>query len=61
MSTIELERPQRKNDADDLAWDDVPEWVLRDIEEAERQLDAGLGIPHEKAMERLRRRCPKEG
>ncbi len=54
MSTIELEKPQRKNDADDLAWNDVPEWVLRDIEEAERQLDAGLGTPHEEVMEEMR-------
>jgi hypothetical protein len=68
MTATVLERPRPNTQAD--SWDsfpagrwtgeeELPEHVRKDIEEGERQLDAGQGIPHEVAMERLRR-CLKE-
>jgi len=67
MTTTVLEKSKTNKRTD--SWDsfsegrwleeELPEHVRRDIEEGERQLDAGLGIPHEVAMERLRR-CLKE-
>ncbi len=51
MSTIELEKPKNRIDSDDFGCEDLPESVLKAIEEGERQLDAGLGIPHDVFME----------
>ncbi len=55
MSTVEpavLEQatPKTRVDSDNFGCADLPEHVLQAIEEGERQLDAGLGIPHEKFM-----------
>ncbi len=54
MSTIELEKPELRNDSANQDWDDLPDWVRRDIAEAEQQLDAGFGIPHEVVMAEMR-------
>jgi len=32
-------------------WGDLPDKVISDVEESNRQIDAGMGIPHDKARE----------
>lgn len=35
-------------------WVELPDHVKRDSEEAEKELEQGLGIPHEQAMREIR-------
>ncbi len=40
----------RKEEPD--LWDELPDEIKADVEEAIRELDAGKGIPHEKVMKK---------
>lgn len=53
-NTLRIVRAVLEQSRDDF-WDDLPDYVKADVEEAKRQSKAGLGIPHAEVMKKYGR------